>query len=284
MMDMHMHNHNDDDMKNPKMQMNPMGSLPYFDQKMKPQPHQDMMMYPGVHKNFFGQMGGMPYPMPNMFMPPYMPRNVPMQPQMFPGGKLQNPKKMIADMAKTVTNQMKEKDSVKVPKKENEDSTRILNISPPPALAEIFKSLQISLKNGQELLFYNICKKILTDIENRAKDKKLKNLQKEISDFLLVLHDKLKQDLTYDKKDKKKATVSTASESKISDYDLLRILHEKNDPKTVFSIFNLEKSKIDIAYPSNILEIKETDESKNLFEEATRAFKTNQKRAALEKL
>jgi len=273
MMDMHMHN--DDDMKNAKMQMNPMGNLPFFDPKIKPPPHQDMMMYPGMPKNFFPGMGTMPYGMPNMFMGPYMHRNVPMQQPMFPH-KIQNPKKLIADMAKTVTSQMKETNKEKLIKKEADDSTKILNLIQPPALAEMFKSLQISLKLGQDLLFFNICKKILTDIESKAKEKKLKSLQKEISDFLVVLHDKLKMELIYDKKDKKK-TPTAIIEAKISDYELLKILHENKNPIEAFSMLNLEKNKIDIAYSPEALEINESEEGMNLFEEAKNMFKSNQK-------
>jgi len=261
-------------MQNQKMNMSHISNLPYFD-KMKQPPHgshhqqQEMMMFPGMQKNYFPGMG-LPYQMPGMFMNPYM-RNMPMhQPPMFPNPKLNNPKKLISYMAKNFTMQEKIKEKEKPAKKE-EDANKVLNLVQPAVLVEIFKSLQISLKNGQELQFYNICKRILSDLEGKAKEKKLKTLSKEISDFLTTLHEKMKAEI-HDKKDKKKS--SSSVEHKISEYELMKILHESNNSYEILSLVNLEKSKIEHAFPPDACEITGSEENMHLFEEAKNMFKT----------
>jgi len=262
----------DEENKNPKMPIGAMGGLPYFD-KMKPPQHQEMMMFPQMGqmpKNFFPGMGGMPpYGMPgNMFMNPYM-RSMPIQPPMFPGPKLANPKKFISDMAKTLTMQDKSKDKEKVGKKEGDDN-KVLNIVQQPVLNEIFKSIQISLKTGNELLFLNTCKKILGDLETKAKDKKMKTLSKDIPEFLTSLHDKIKNEIL-DKKDKKK---TSSNEFKISEYEMIKQFHGTKNIFELLSTVPFEKHKID-QYFQEIPEFNlyESEESSNLLEEARGMFK-----------
>ena len=144
----------------------------------------------------------------------------PMNP-MIPGQKLPKPAQKNLDMNKNfqIPEKMKEKD--KIIKKEG-DENKVLNLVQNNILTDIFKSLQISLKNGNELIFLSSCKKIFIDLEIKAKEKKLKGLSKEIPELLANFNDRIKAEIL-DKKDKKK---SVNTELKINENELIKFFHE----------------------------------------------------------
>jgi len=177
-------------------------------------------------------MAGMPgmgrgmypgYPMPGypMVAPPMYPRGTvpPLPGQMDPMAK--NPHMAKMGMKPFPDPKMMpgiKKDKEKTDKKE--ETGRILDISLPIGLPEIFKSLQVSIKNLQEPLFLNTNKKLLNDLESKLRDKKIKTTAKEISEFLNTLPEKLKE---AEKKDKKK---SSTTEQKVSEFEFVKALHE----------------------------------------------------------
>jgi hypothetical protein len=165
-------------------------------------------MYPGY------PMGGFPMMAPPMYprgtVPPLPGQMDPMAKNMGRGGMKPFPDpKMMPGIKKE-----KEKTDKK------EDLGRVLDISPPMGLPEIFKTIQVSIKNLQEPFFLNTSKRALTDVETRLKDKKVKNTAKEVTEFLAALPEKIKE---AEKKDKKK---SSSSEQKISEYEIVKALHE----------------------------------------------------------
>jgi len=180
-----------------------------------------MMPMPGMQRGFPS-----PFPMPgypSMMRPPmYPPGMIPplpnaMDPMMPKMGRM--PMKAFNDPKATAPVNKKEKE--KSMKKE-EDSGKVLEFPPNVTTAETFRSLHLSVKNLQEPLFLFTCKKILSDIENKLRDKKLKTRAKEIQEFLSSLYDKLKD---AEKKDKKKGSTSNTEAPKISELELVNALN-----------------------------------------------------------
>jgi hypothetical protein len=163
---------------------------------------------------------GMPFP-PNV-APPMYPRG--MQPPPIPGQADPMGKNMGKPGAKPYPYQDPKLTGVKKDNnktgKEKEETGRLLELLPPSGVTEIFKSLQVSVKNLSEPLFFNTTKKILTDMETKLKDKRIKTTSKEISEYLTSLPEKLKE---AEKKDKKKPP---STEQKMNEYEITKHIHE----------------------------------------------------------
>jgi len=233
--------------------------------------HNPMMM-PGMPRGYPPAFSMPGYPM--VRPPPYMPGMIPPLPnQMDPmamhqkGPRMGPGAKPFPDQ-KTVP--LAKKDKEKSVKKE-EESEKVLEFAPPTILAETLRSLHVSVQHLQEPLFLYTCKKALTDLENRLREKKLKSRAKEISELHSTLYDKIKE---LEKKDKKKSTGTTNNieTPKISELELIKALNETEDITTFLSCVNLEKFNLDNCYESDMIRIKESDESVALLEEAKSLF------------
>lgn len=191
----------------------PAFSMPGYPPMMRPPPYM-----PG--------MPGMIPPLPNQ-MDPMMHK----VPRMGPGGAKPFPDPKAMPLVK--------KDKEKTVKKE-EESEKVLEFPTPVISAETLRSLHVSIKHLQEPLFLFTCKKALTELENKLREKKMKSRAKEISEFLSNLYDKIKE---LDKKDKKKSTGTTNSEvPKISELELVKALNEVAKRYKIYS--NLIRLKI----------------------------------------
>jgi len=175
-----------------------------------------------------GMQRGFPsaFPMPgypSMMRPPmYPPGMIPplpnqMDPMMSKMGRMGM--KPFPDPKAAVPTSKKEKE--KSIKKE-EESGKVLEFPPNITTAETFRSLHLSVKNLQEPLFLFTCKKILSDLETKLRDRKLKTRAKEISEFLSNLYDKIKD---AEKKDKKRGSAPTNEVPKISELELVNALN-----------------------------------------------------------
>jgi hypothetical protein len=226
-----------------------------------------MMQMPGMPRVFPPNAFPMPGYPPMMRPPPYLPGMMPPLPnQMDPmmHHKMKMGIKPFPD-PKAAPSTKKEKE--KTVKKE-EESGKVLEFAPPIIPAETLKSLHVSVKHLQEPLFLFSCKKILTEIEAKLKDKKLKSRAKEISEFLSTLIDKIKEN---EKKDKKKGANSNSNNSeasKISELELVKALNEIEDIKTFLSLVNLEKFSLDECYEPDVIRTTESEDSASLFEDA----------------
>lgn len=67
------------------------------------------------------------------------------------------------------------KEKEKTPKKE-ENTGKLLDIEAPKGARELFKTIQFSAKQLSEPLLLNVMKGILSDLEGRLKEKKIKNV------------------------------------------------------------------------------------------------------------
>jgi len=220
------------------------------------------------------QRGFPPFGMPGfhqMMRPPqYPPGMIPPLPQMDPMMQKMNRMAMKPFPDPKAVPQIK-KEKEKSIKKE-EETGKVLEFAPPLISAEILRSLHVSVKHLQEPLFLFTCKKILTDLEARLKEKKLKSRAKEISEFLSSLYDKIKES---EKKDKKKTTSSSHTNNeggKISELELVKALNEVENIKILLSLVNLEKFSLDNCYEPDTIKITESEESASLFEEAKSLF------------
>ena len=182
--------------------------------------------------SFGGMRGGFPpgFPMPGyhpMFRPPMFPPGIPPMPNNNNNMDMSPMQKMNRMGVKTFMDPkavpLTKKDKEKTVKKEEENG-KILDFPQPMHTAEIFKSLQLSVKHAQEPLLLFTAKNVLTDVENKLREKKLKGRAKEVSEYLSGVYDKVKE---IEKKDKKKSTTSTSTEtSKISELDVVKALNE----------------------------------------------------------
>jgi hypothetical protein len=178
-------------------------------------PHMANMGLPGMGRGAMYPPYHMPT-FPHVVPPPMYPRGAPpMQPPMDPkmakmAGKPFIDSKLPPGIVK--------KDSEKKDKKEETGKT--LELSVGNGVAEIFKSLQFSMKGVGEPLALATCKKILTEMEGKLKDKKVKATSKETSEFLTTLTEKIKE---LEKKEKKK---STSTETKLNELEMIKALHE----------------------------------------------------------
>lgn len=249
----------------------PMGKMPGFDMGGPMMPMPGMPRFPQAFPQGFPMPG---YPMRPQYPPliPPLPNQMnpmdPMMPKMNqnrPGGMKPFPDQKSVPMI----NKDKEKSTKK------EESGKVLEFTAPSITAETLRSMHVSVKHVQEPLFLFTCKKILGDLEPKLKEKKLKSRAKEISEFLATLYDKIKD---LEKKDKKKSTSSghsTSEGSKISELELVNALNEVENIKTLLSLVNLEKFSLDNCYESDIIQIKESEESAALFEEARYLFSSS---------
>jgi len=228
------------------------------------------------------------FDMPNPMMPMHMPRfpgAFPMpgypsmvRPPMYPSGVLP-PLPNQMDMMKMNRMQMKpypdhkavapssKKEKEKSVKKE-EESGKIIEFPPTAITAENLRSMHVSVKHIQEPLFLLTCKKILNDLETKLRDKKLKTRAKEIAEFVSNLYDKIKE---AEKRDKKKSSNSVEI-PKISELELIKALNEIQDIKMFLNIVNVEKFSLDGIWQPDMIEVRETEESSALFEEAKALF------------
>lgn len=98
----------------------------------------------------------------------------------------------------------------------------------------------------------------------------MKTRAKEISEYVSNLYDKIKE---AEKRDKKKSTPSSSSEApKISELELMKALNEIQDIKMFLNIVNVEKFSLDNIWQSDIIDVRESEESSALFEEAKSLF------------
>lgn len=214
--------------------------------------------------------GAFPMPgYPSMIRPPMYPQGVmpplPNQMDMMKMNRMQM--KPYPDHKAVAPSSKKEKE--KSVKKE-EESGKIVEFPPTLITAENFRSIHLSIKHIQEPLFLLTCKKILNDLDTKLRDKKLKTRAKEISEYVSNLYDKIKE---AEKRDKKKSTPSSSSEApKISELELMKALNEIQDIKMFLNIVNVEKFSLDNIWQSDIIDVRESEESSALFEEAKSLF------------
>jgi len=246
-----------------------------FDSKMPQFEMGNQMMHmSGMHRGF---PHGFPMPgYPPMMRPPHYPPGMipPLPNQMDPmRSRMPDNRMMMKPFPDQKAAPLMKKEKEKSIKKE-EEAGKVLEFTPPVISAETLRSLHVSVKHLQEPLFLTTCKKILSDLEPKLKEKKMKSRAKEISEFLSTLFDKIKE---AEKKDKKKSgtsshSTSSSEASKISELELLKALNEVEDIKALLSLVNLEKFSLDNCYEPDIIQIRESEESAALFEEARSLF------------